>query len=285
MDLAKQHAATKSVGYGYASAQRKAAQDAAKEAQAGADNTGKARPTTAGLPAGAEIGPDSEETAAPTQRPAEFEQASSFETVVISTVSVCPHASQLLATAMPMDLQREDLMLDETGRAALATPVLCRFSTEYEDGQWQAGEYGRLAADRERPRVLKELAKSGHYTEAFTARQELNSCLLHVGYVSASPEHDEPHPGKDGHRLSIWSVDHRLRTDRRHSQQPVRCAGRPMATPWRFKPFGSSLEEDSVSCVGLGPATVGSRTTSGFSPGRRRGHNVGRELVGTTIHS
>jgi hypothetical protein len=255
MDLAKQHAATKSVGYGYASAQRKAAQDAAKEAQAGADNTGKARPTTAGLPAGAEIGPDSEETAAPTQRPAEFEQASSFETVVISTVSVCPHASQLLATAMPMDLQREDLMLDETGRAALATPVLCRFSTEYEDGQWQAGEYGRLAADRERPRVLKELAKSGHYTEAFTARQELNSCLLHVGYVSASPEHDGPHPGKHGHRLSIWSVDHRLRTDgaTRNSlfdapvaQWPHRGDSSRLGPHWRKTPF-------LVSASGLRP--------------------------------
>ena len=101
--------------------QRRAAHDAAKAAQAVADNTGEARPTTTNQPAGAEIGPDSEGTTTPTHRPAEFEQASSFEIVVISTVSVCPHASQLLATAMPMDLQREDLVLDETGRAALAT--------------------------------------------------------------------------------------------------------------------------------------------------------------------
>jgi hypothetical protein len=102
-----------------------------------------------------------------------------------------------------MDLLAEDEQIGETGLVNLATPILCRSSTDFVVGQWQEGEFGRLAPDRERARVLKELEKTAHYTEEFTSQRELNSCLVHVSHVSESPADVEPHPGRQGHRLPI----------------------------------------------------------------------------------
>ena len=180
------------------------------------------------------------------QAPAVMEQNSTYNTVVISTVSKCPPKYQLLSTVRQLDRGDTDGELNDAEVIAASTPILCKFSSDYTTAQWEAGEFGRLAPDLERPRVVRELTNSGHYTEEFTSQSDLNTCLKHVGYVSASPGNVGPHPGKQGHRLSIWTVDHRLRMSlpltlvdpvQPVDQWPLQGDKSKVGPHWRMTPF------------------------------------------------